>query len=395
MECFLIDSSLPALLIAKKLLDLAVYKQMITPTQQSHLLALHRSMGLTYQRFEKLKAFFDNNWHSTFHASIPDLQASGIDGKGIENLLVNREKISPEKEMQQLEKCGARALICGEKDYPLPLENIYDPPVILFCRGKITHTDFPSISVVGSRKITSYGRMTINKIVGDIAKNHITIVSGLASGADSLAHSAALEHGARTIAVLGNGIDSIYPAHNHALAEKIIMKNQGAILSEYFPGTILRPEFFPVRNRIVAGLSRATIVIEAALKSGSLITARLANEQGKDVYAVPGEIFSTNSAGTNWLISEGTAHPALSGQQIMEDLSFKNVREQKQAKIEIPETGIEAEILKLFGNGEKMHIDDLMRKSNLPNTAVSSNILILEVKGLVKGIGNQVYIKNF
>ncbi len=360
-----------------------------------YILALHRVMNLTFLRYTKLKHFFQGDWKKAFQANISDLQEAGVDGKGIENFLTGKEKISPDQELEQIEKYEVKVLLYGEKGYPAPLENISTSPAILFCRGEIKEIDFPSISVVGSRKMSSYGQRAIEKIVGEIAEAGITIVSGLAMGVDGEAHKIALKKGARTIAVLGSAIDEIYPRQNFALAEKILMENQGAIISEYLPGTESQPAFFPIRNRIIAGLSKATIIIEAAEESGSLITAQMANDQGRDVFAVPGEIFLPNSAGTNQIILDGTANPALSGVQILEDLGMGEVSAQKQAKLEIPEMGIEAEILKLFAEGEKVHLDDLMRTSELPNATVSSNILILEVKGLVKNLGNQVYARNY
>ncbi|MDH3324209.1 MAG: DNA-protecting protein DprA, partial [Candidatus Peregrinibacteria bacterium] len=207
---------------------------------------------------------------------------------------------------------------------------------------------------------------------------------------DVLAQKCAVGHGARTISILGNGIDQICPATNRSFGEKVLSENKGAILSEYLPGVDARPEYFPVRNRIVAALSKATIAIEAAEKSGSLITCNLAIDFGKEVFAVPGEIFSPNSKGTNGLILKGVAAPAVSGQQILEYLGLKNIEQQKKAKMNVPEVGIEADILQLFGN-EKMHIDDLIRVAKFPGNVVSSTVSILEIKGYVVNLGGQVY----
>ncbi len=360
-----------------------------------YLIAIHRALTLTYLRYAKLRLFFHDDWEQVWNASIADLQASGIDIKGIENFIQTRKNINPDREVEKLQKCGADVLVYGSEDFPSQLENIPFPPVLLFCLGKILPSDFPSISVVGSRKMTSYGQRVLDTIVGEIAGNQITIVSGLAIGVDAYSHKLALDRGSRTIAVLGNGINEIYPRQNIQLAQKILVEDRGAIMSEYLPGTEAKPEFFPIRNRIVSGLSKATIIIEAATKSGSLITAQSANDQGREIFAVPGEIFSPNSSGTNQLICDGVANPAISAKQVMEGAGFGMATEQKQAVLEIPEMGVESEILKLFGGGEKLHIDDLIRKSDLPNTTVSSNIMILEVKGLVKNIGNQVYVRNY
>ena len=359
-----------------------------------YLVAIHRAMTCSPVRFGKLKSHFAGDWHEAWNAKIPDFQAANIEPKAIEVFFKNRPKIDPDFEIEQLERCGARVLVRGTAGFPAQLETIPNPPAILFCRGEIRDSDFPSIAVVGSRKVSAYGRRAIDKIVGEIADARITIVSGLALGADVLAQKKALDRGSRTLAVLGNGIDQIYPAQNYEFGEKIISENAGAILSEHLPGVRPRPEFFPVRNRLVAGIARATLVIEAAERSGSLITANMALEMGRDVFAVPGEIFSENSAGTNALLSAGEATPATSGAQILDALGLRDLESKKAASKSVPELGIEAEILKLFGR-EKCHIDDLIQNSKFPGNVVASTISILEIKGFVKNLGNQVYAKNF
>ena len=368
--------------------------QSIDQATQKYLLAIHRRMGLTFPRYKKLKTFFKNNWESVFNAKISDLMSAGIDQKGIEKFEINKKTTSPDAEWEKMQKCETKLLLHGTPEYPTSLENIASPPVLLFCRGEITVSDFPSISVVGSRNISTYGKRALETIVSKMALAKITIVSGLALGADAQAHKIALRDGSRTIAVLGNGLDTIYPAKHATLAREIVEKKQGAILSEFLPGIEARPEHFPIRNRIVAGLSRATIIIEAAMKSGSLITASLANEHGREVFAVPGEIFSKNSEGTNSIISKGEANPALSGEQILEDLGLEKIAIHKQAKQLIPKTKIESEILALFGNEDKRSLDDLIRRSPLPNATVSSTLMILEIKGLIKRLDNQMYARN-
>lgn len=360
-----------------------------------YLLALHRGLNLTFPRFQKLKTHFDSDFKKAFNAKISDFQAANIDAKGIQKFFVNRDTISPEKEYEQLEKIGAKILLYDDENFPLSLQHINTPPAILFVRGRFSEHDFPSISVVGSRKISSYGKRALSFILNPIVEQKITIVSGLAFGADVLAHKTALDQKCKTIAVLGNGIDQIYPTQNKAIGERILKENLGAIISEYLPGTTVRPENFPIRNRIVAGLSKASIIIEAAEKSGTLITAHLANEMGRSVYAIPGEIFSKNNKGANQLISDGLANPALSGKQILSDLGFKSLEQKRIATQNIPKTGIEADILKTFENIDKMHIDEIFRNCALANPVISSNILILEIKGFLKNIGNQIYVKNF
>lgn len=360
-----------------------------------YLLALHRGLNLTFIRFQKLKKHFSNDFEKAFNAKISDFQAADIDPRGIEKFFAERSNISPEKEWETLKKLNANVLAYDDENFPVLLRNIYNPPVLLFVRGSFSDADFPSISVVGSRKISAYGTRALSFILKPIAEQKITIVSGLAFGADALAHKTALDNKCKTIAVLGNGIDKIYPMQNKILGERILEENLGAIVSEYLPGSGVRPENFPIRNRIIAGLSKATIIIEAAQKSGTLITAQLANEMGRSVYAVPGEIFCKNNKGANQLIADGVAHPALSGTQILSDLGFKNLKQKRDASQNIPKTGIETDILKTFENNDKLHIDEIFRNCPLANPVISSNILILEIKGFLKNIGNQIYVKNF
>lgn len=338
--------------------------------------------------------FFNGDWERVFKASQKDFQESGIDKKGMELFFERRNKVVPDQEIEKIQQCGARALIVGDPDFPSQLEHIPTPPVILFLRGELRPEDFPSLSVVGSRNISSYGRRALQLLVGTLAQKGITIVSGLALGADILAHKTAIENGARTICILGNGIDFLYPTQNEIFGEKLITEEKGAILSEFLPGIEARPEHFPIRNRIVAGLSRATLVIEAREGSGSLITAQLANDQGKDVFAVPGDIFAPNSVGTNKLLLNGEATPALSGEQILDSFGIINLFEQKNARRNIPTTGVESDILRLFEQEHQRHIDDLIRDSQLSGSVLGANLAIMEIKGLVKHLGNQVYGKN-
>lgn len=359
-----------------------------------YLLAIHRSMNLTMNRWKKLKNVFANDLQKLFKAKISDLQSVDLDKQGIEKFLSTRDSIDPEQELRLLKKCNAKVLFYGEKEYPLSLQNIPSPPVLLFVRGELQESDFPSISVVGSRNISSYGRRVVEKLVGELASQGMTIVSGLALGTDILAHKGALDSGARTIGILGNGIDKICPAQNRKIGEQILKEGKGAILSEYLPGIEAKPEYFPVRNRLIAGISRATIIIEAAEKSGSLITAQMAVDQGREVFAVPGEIFSRNSVGTNQLLLSGSAFPALSGYQILESLGMEKSALQKREHKNIPSTGIEADILSLFGVEEKLHIDELIRNGTIPGPVISSNIALMEIKGLVRHLGGQIYAKN-
>ena len=358
---------------------------------EKYLVAIHRACNLTFSRFQRLKSHFDDDWERVWNAGIRDWQQADIDGRAIESFFVNKNKVDPDREMEFLRRCGARVLVYGNEDFPTPLLNIYSPPALLFCRGGLAADDFPAIAVVGSRRLSRYGVRAGEFIVGEIAQAGVTIVSGLAFGADMVAHKVALENGARTIAVLGNGIDTIAPSANSSFAENFIHEGRGAVLSEYLPGVEVRPENFAIRNRIVAGLSRAVVVLEAAEKSGSLITADLAIQQNKDLFVLPGEIFSSNSTGCNRLLLEASAIPVLSGKQILEILGMNSLVDKKMAQRAVPTTGNELLVLEVLKSEDKWHIDDLLREVDLPGAVASSVVSILEIKGLVQNLGNQVY----
>jgi len=355
-----------------------------------YLLALHRGLRLTFPRYQALKTFFNNDWQAACEAQIHDWIEAGIDKKGIEKWFANRAQINPTQEQDQLEAAHAHVLTYDDENFPVALQHISNPPVILLVRGQLKPQDWPSVSVVGSRRVSPYGKRALEKLLAPIAQAGITIVSGLAYGTDTLAHKTALDHDCRTIAVLGNGIDNIYPTQNTQLAEKIIAN--GAIISEFLPGTKARPEYFPVRNRIVAGLSQGTIIIEAAIKSGSLITAQYATDFGREVFAVPGEIFSANAAGTNQLLHDG-AHIALNGAQILETLGIHHQPANRSAP-NLPSTGIEHDILKCLATNQAYHIDEIVRLSRFPSTTISSHLMLMEIKGWIKNLGSQRYVRN-
>ncbi len=368
---------------------------MMNNNNLSHLIAIHRCINLSQKRYKLLKKFFHNDFNKAFLSSISDWQQSGLEKIAIEKFFINKKKVNPEQEIELLKKCNAKAVICEDSNLFLSLKNIHNPPVLLFIRGEILETDFPSISVVGSRKISAYGKRVAHFILEDIIREDITIISGLAYGTDGLAHQIALDNGGRTIAVLGNGIDEICPKQNQKLGERILNEKRGAIISEYLPKSGCRPENFPVRNRIVAGLSKGTILIEAAERSGTLITAKLANEMGREVFAVPGEIFSKTSKGTNQLINDGTAHAAISGKSIIETLNFSHHKITKKTKKEFPLSDLDKIILQVFNGKSKLHIDDIYSLCSLDNAVISSTLVLLEMRGIIYNLGNQTYDYNY
>jgi len=256
-------------------------------------------------RMEKIKRYFPL-WENGFRAPARELTRAGIEENIAEEFAAARSGINPDAIMEKLQKENIKTAVIDGELYPEPLKEIYGPPVLIYYRGQLPEREAFNLAVVGSRNYSSYGRMAVERIVDDLAKNGLTIVSGLALGIDALAHNAALKAGGRTMAVLGSGLDkqSIYPSSNRYLADKIIGYG-GAVISEFPVGSPPLKHHFPQRNRVISGLSLGTLIIEASEKSGSLITARFALEQNREVFAVPGSIYSPNSDGANGLIKQG------------------------------------------------------------------------------------------
>jgi DNA processing protein len=219
-----------------------------------------------------------------------ELAAAGLDRKTIERLVALRARLDPETAWRRLEALGGRVIAIEEPEYPPALREINDPPPLLFVKGTLEPQDRWAVAVVGTRRASAYGRQVAERLVADLARSGVTVVSGLAKGVDTYAHRAALEAGGRTIAVLGNGLDTVYPPENLRLAQQIA--GQGALVTEFAPGTRPDAANFPRRNRIISGLCLATLVVEAGEASGALITSDYALEQGRDVFAVPGSTWN-------------------------------------------------------------------------------------------------------
>ncbi len=258
--------------------------------------------GIGRVKFSRLEEYF-GDLERAWNAGLSELRRAGLDQKSVEAIVSRRPKISLDAEMERLERYKVRVLTLNDPAYPPRLKEIYDVPPVLYVRGALTAEDEWSVAVVGTRRTTAYGREVAERIVGELARSKVTIVSGLARGIDSVAHRAALEAGGRTIAVFACGLDIIYPAENLKLAQAIM--EHGALISDYPLGTSPKAEHFPRRNRIMSGLSLGVLVVEAGEGSGALITANLALEQNRDVFAVPGSILSPVSRGTNRLIQDG------------------------------------------------------------------------------------------
>jgi len=349
---------------------------------------------LTFLRYQKLKKFFGDLETAWKKLEKNTLRQAGLEEKFVTEILTLSQKISPQEEYEKVQKLGIDLVYYEDKNYPLLLKEIASPPVFLFLKGEI-FADESCLAVVGARQISTYGEQVVKTIVANLAQQGLTIVSGLALGTDGLSHQAALNANAKTIAVLGSGLDQIYPLQNQALAEKILGK--GALISEFPLGTPPHHYNFPRRNRIISGMSVGTLVVEAKLKSGSLITARNAIEQNREVFAIPGSIYNQKSKGTNYLIQKGEAKLIQTAKDVLEELNLKLLKSQNVIK-KIPDfsglNSIENQIINLLSQ-ETILFDNLKNQVSITTAELSSVLTILEMKGLVNNLGNNQWIKAF
>ncbi|HLX55415.1 MAG TPA: DNA-processing protein DprA, partial [Ktedonobacteraceae bacterium] len=271
----------------------------LAPEALACWVALSRVTGIGPVGFKALLDYFHDDVEAAWKAGRLELARAGIARRAIENLLKQRATITPQEEMQKLQRMRIGVLTWKDKLYPPLLREIEDAPPLLYLYGKLTEADRFALAVVGTRNSSAYGKQVTERMVTELVRGDVTIVSGLALGIDTLAHSAALEAGGRTIAVLASGLDIIYPPVNRALARRIVESGQGVLMSEYPPGSQPEGGNFPARNRIISGLSLGVLVVEAPEKSGALITADRALKQGRDVFAIPGSILSSRSAGAH------------------------------------------------------------------------------------------------
>ncbi len=340
-------------------------------------------------RFRLLERYF-GSLEQAWIAGLGEFKAAGLDDKTARAIISHRAGISPDGEMEKLERAGVKVLNWHHQTYPPRLKEIHDPPPILYVRGEILPEDERSVAVVGTRKATAYGREAASNLAHDLARNGITIVSGLARGIDSVAHRAALDARGRTIAVFGSGLDIVYPPEHSKLAHEI--GESGVLVSEYPLGTRPKADHFPLRNRLISGMTLGTLVVEAGETSGALLTVRWALEQDREVFCVPGSIFSPASRGTNALIQQG-AKLVLDYKDILEELNLTVVAHQIEMRgIIQPQDDTESLLFNHITH-EPIHIDDIRRQSQLPITVVSSTLAMMELKGLIKQVGSMHYIR--
>jgi DNA processing protein len=343
--------------------------------------------GIGAVRFKALLDFFGDPaiaWNAPAEALIE----AGLSAKIVENLFKVHTQVNLEIIYERMQNQGIRCLIWDDENYPRHLKNIDQPPPVIYVRGELLPEDDWAVAIVGTRKVTSYGRQIAEELATFLAQNHVTVVSGLARGVDGIAHQSALKAGGRTIAVLGSGVDRIYPPENRRLAEEMV--NHGALVSDYPPGTPPDGTNFPPRNRIISGLTLAVVVVETGVTSGALITATFAAEQGREVFSVPGNILAPQSKGTNRLIRDG-AIPLLDPQDILEILNLTQVTEQQTARQSLPVDPIELRLYSTLGP-EPIHVDEIRAQTNLPIEQVPASLAMMELKGLVRHVGGMNYV---
>jgi DNA processing protein len=344
--------------------------------------------GIGAVRFRKLLDTFGDA-ESAWNASTEALRGAGLSSKLIENLCQLRAQVDLEQVWERIQAHNIQVLTWEDEEYPHRLKEIEQPPPVLYLRGDLTLEDEWAVAIVGTRRITAYGRQVAEEVSATLASNGVTLVSGLARGVDAVAHQAALHAGGRTLAVLGSGVDRIYPPENQRLAEQIIA--HGAVISDYPLGTPPEGPNFPPRNRIISGLSLAVIVIEANLDSGAMITATFAAEQGRELFAIPGSIFAPQSRGANQLIRDG-ARLLLDPQEVLEVLDLKQATAQQAARQILPGDPVEAQLYQVLGS-EPRHVDDIRSQTGMSIEKVSSTLALMELKGMVRQVGGMNYVR--
>lgn len=348
------------------------------------------SLGVHSDILFKLTSYL-GNISKIHNVDLVELNKNGLINSSTYNRIRKSDYNSDiEQYLDTLKKQKIKVMTIFDDCFPKKLLEIPDIPYVLYYKGDFSDEDLNAIAIVGSRKATAYGKWAAEKFSKELVEMGITVVSGMAVGIDTVSHRTALEFGGRTIGVLGNGLDSIYPRTNKKLFEDTI--NNGALVSEFSLGTKPLPFHFPMRNRIISGLSLGVIVIEAKKKSGSLITAHHAASQGKDVFAIPGNINSLYSEGTNLLIKDGVK-PLLDMDDILEEIHELQLLKTKNTSSEINDMDLsqtEKKVLNHLVEGP-IHSDIIVLRSGLDIQTVISTLTILELKGIIKEMSSRIF----
>ncbi len=361
-------------------------------SQKIFLNALNCVPGVGYETLKKIEIFFGGDFEAGFEASESQLRAGAVENTELAAVLNGRSKINPEKEWRKLEKERVKMIVSDEAEFPKLLKQIPAAPLFFYVKGELKKEDDFSFGIVGTRLATGYGKETAYTIGFKLAQTGLTIVSGMAVGIDTEAHKGALAAKGRTIAVVASGLDekSLFPQENAGLSRKII--ERGALISEHALGMNADREKFVARNRIISGLSRGVLIVEAPLRSGALITARHALEQNREVFAIPGNISSRMSYGTNLLIKQGAAL-VTRAEDIFQELNLKFNLGSVLKKEFKPDNQIEERIFDILNKtGEPKNIDEIARNSDFTVQKVNSALTAMEVKGIIKNLGNGQYV---
>ncbi len=340
-------------------------------------------------RFALLEAAFPSI-EEAWRADAGMLHAAGLDARTAQAVVRARDETDPFEEIARLDRAGVQALAPSDPRYPARLREIADAPPLLYVRGAWTPDDEWSVAVVGTRRATAYGRQAAGEFARGLAVNRVTVVSGLARGIDTIAHRTALDAGGRTVAVLANGLDTIYPPENARLAEEIA--ERGALMTDYPLSTKPRADFFPRRNRIMSGVALGTLIVEGDHKSGAMITAKFAIEQDREVFVVPGSIFSPQSRGPLALLKDG-ATPVASTEDVLEALNLSMIGAQMDFGRAMPPDDPDERLLMSALTREPKHVDEIVRASGLGAATVSGTLALLELKGLVRDMGGMQYVR--
>lgn len=367
----------------------------IDQTERAYRAALYEVDGIGPARMEVLLKFFPSAkdiWSTREH----DLEEIGLPKTVVAQLVGRRKRVHPVSHLRALARLGIRVIVPEDEEYPELLAATDHAPQVLFVRGRFDPQDSRALAVVGTRKPTPYGREVTQRLVEQLVASGLTIVSGLARGIDGVAHRAALESRGRTIAVLGGGVDRVYPPEHLGLAGEIAQ--HGAVVSEFAPGKLPVPGHFPARNRIISGISLGVLVVEGAAQSGTKVTARLATEQGREVFAIPGPITSRQSQAPADLIKLG-AKPVTAVSDILEELSLPMGLRHAQGtdgttvtvSLDSLDPG-QRKVVEALDNGS-LHVDEIVRVSGMDIAQVSAMLTMLEIKGVVKHLGGMVYAR--
>jgi DNA processing protein len=326
---------------------------------------------------------------AAWQAAAEELRKAGLGEKLVQRLVEARSDLDLGNELARVQQLGLQVLPMDDPLYPARLKEIESPPLVLYLSGQLLPQDEWAAAIVGTRRATPYGKAVAAELAGGLAASGVTVVSGLARGIDGIAHQAALEAGGRTLAVLGSGLDHIYPPEHRNLARSIA--SSGAVLSDYPLGTSPEGGNFPARNRIIAGLSLAVIVVEAGESSGALITADFAAEQGRDVFAVPGRIYDRGSLGTNRLIAAG-AFPVTTVDDVLEVLNLESVAAAAPREPSLPKDATERRVLEAL-SADPVHIDELRERCELPIAELTACLSMLELRGQARQVGGMHYVR--